>query len=192
MGLTAAWLIGMGSIFFWISQYTARPGDTGEPPVRWPVESALRPATNQPTLLVFIHPHCPCSRATLRELDLLIAQCEGAVRTIVIFSKPDGTAADWGDTDLWRTAGQMRGATSFLDSGETESRRFQAETSGLALLYNERLELVFNGGITFARGHSGDNPGRTAVVDLVRHTISRGVKTPVFGCQLFDQECRKP
>jgi hypothetical protein len=43
---------------------------------------------------------------------------------------------------------------------------------------------VFKGGITSSRGHSGDNLGRDAVIDLVTSGVASASSAPVFGCSL--------
>jgi hypothetical protein len=58
------------------------------------------------------------------------------------------------------------------------------------MLYDGNGRLLFSGGITGARGHSGDNAGRSTVLSLLsRDTVDRA-ETPVFGCSLFDPEAR--
>jgi len=64
-------------------------------------------------------------------------------------------------------------------------------TSGHVVLYDADGKLVFNGGITSSRGHSGDNAGRAAITKLVHHESAAVPEAPVFGCSLLDpkQEC---
>jgi hypothetical protein len=187
--VTAVWLLAMSAVLILLARYSARTGTVATPPTAWPAESALVPGQKVATLLVFAHPRCPCTRATLRELELLLAQCEGAVKTFVIFNQPEGTSSAWTETDLWRSARQMRDVNAFCDRGGLETKRFQAETSGASVLYDRNGRLAFSGGITLARGHSGDNPGRSALTKLIRGTRQERVNTPVFGCPLFNEDC---
>jgi hypothetical protein len=188
----AVWLLGVGAVLFWMSRYSSTAGQSGRPPLVWPSSSALSPATTGSTLLLFVHPHCPCTRATLRELELLLAECNGALSALVLFHQPHGVPADWTKTDLWRAACRTKGVTAQVDRAGVEAKRFQAQTSGMALLYDTQSRLLFSGGITLARGHSGDNPGRSTIAALVRGTLSSPARTPVFGCPLFDDECSEP
>jgi len=51
------------------------------------------------------------------------------------------------------------------------------------LLYDISGRLVFDGGITSARGHQGDNAGRSAISALLTGQHDVVVRaTPVFGC----------
>src|SRR5882724_1733252 len=118
---------------------------------------------------MFAHPRCPCTRATLGELELVMARCEGLLNAHVVFIRPDSTTEDWPRTGLWRRAAAIRGVTVHSDDAGLEARRFGVETSGHTLLYDRRGHLLFQGGITAARGHSGDNPGRSALVALLLH-----------------------
>jgi hypothetical protein len=45
--------------------------------------------------------------------------------------------------------------------------------------------LVFSGGISDARGHEGDNPGRTALMAILTGGHPAAIRTPVFGCYLY-------
>ena len=69
-------------------------------------------------------------------------------------------------------------------------------TSGQVLLYQPSGRLAFSGGITPARGHSGDNPGSDAVLSLVRREARQADGVPVtcrvFGCPLFDNPVIAP
>jgi hypothetical protein len=185
----AIWLIATGTAMFMITRNSVSPGDAGSPPTRWPTESSLEHSADKPTLLLFLHPHCPCSRATLGELELLLANCHNSLNTIIVFAKPSGTPADWMRSDLWQTARRTRGVVALSDEEGCESERFAAETSGTALLYNQSGDLLFHGGITGARGHSGDNAGRDAVLALLGNPVREAVETSVFGCPLFDRRC---
>ena len=71
------------------------------------------------------------------------------------------------------------------DDNGVEAARFGAVTSGQTVLYDEDGALLFTGGITGARGHSGDNAGRASVVALFESRTGRTSWTSVFGCGLF-------
>jgi hypothetical protein len=178
----ALWLLAVVSALAALGVQANRAGSPGAPPARWPAESALAPAPDRPTLVLFAHPRCPCTRATLGELDLLLAQSGGRLRTHVLFIQPPGTPDDWVQTDLWHTASQLSGVTVHRDRDGVEARRFHCETSGQVLLYDRGGRLAFQGGITISRGHAGDNPGRNALLTLLDPSSLGTVKTPVFGC----------
>jgi hypothetical protein len=140
---------------------------------------------------MFAHPHCPCTRASLGELEVLLTHFPSQLNSYVVFLKPTGTAANWEKTDLWRKASSIPGVRVYTDDAGIEAHRFQSETSGQTLLYDRGGRLLFQGGITLSRGHAGDNPGRSAIEELLREGHSNQVKTPVFGCSLFEAQCKQ-
>jgi hypothetical protein len=52
------------------------------------------------------------------------------------------------------------------------------------VLYDPEGRLVYRGGITGARGHSGANAGRAAVVAAIERSPNALDRGPVFGCPL--------
>jgi hypothetical protein len=181
----ALWLIAVigGMRQLWI--YSATPGVEGTPPDRWPDASRLERRPGEPTLVMVIHPHCPCSRSSIGELSALMTRASGRMHAYIVFVRPPGFTADWARTDLWSSAGLIAGVTRILDDG-TEGSRFGAATSGQAMLYGADGRLLFSGGITRGRGHYGDNSGVRAIADLLNNpSAPSGATTPVYGCALF-------
>src|ERR1700734_3391131 len=66
----------------------------------FPRSCALQLVTDKPTLVIFVHPRCPCTRASLHELDGLLALTENRVSATVVFTIPDGVPAGWERGDL--------------------------------------------------------------------------------------------
>ena len=174
--------ITVGSLYgYW---YESTPAETGIVRDRWPAESACILSASRPTLLMFVHPRCPCSRASLSELALLMTHCQDRVSTEVMFFTPRSVSEDWGKTDLWESATRIPGVLPRLDLGGDEHRRFGARVSGEVFLFQPSGELSFHGGITAGRGHSGDNQGRATLESFLLDRQLPTKSTPVFGCQL--------
>ncbi len=167
-----------------MAQYSQTAGAAGPAPAQWPESSQGHPAPSQYHLVLFLHPRCPCSRATLGELEQLVAHCQGLFSAQVWFIQPQGMSEAWVKTDLWQAAAAIPGVQVGVDHDGEEARLFHAATSGQTLLYDARGGLIFQGGITLARSHSGDNPGRDAIESLLKQKISHATSTPVFGCAL--------
>jgi hypothetical protein len=180
---SVAWLgaVGYGLRLVWVYENSA--GRSGSPPTTWPTESAIRSKPGLPTLVLFLHPHCPCSRATVGELALLMAHSQGRVNANAVFVKPAGFEA-WEKTDLWNSASDIPGVTMNVDENGVEAQRFRSETSGQVALYSAEGTLLFSGGITGSRGHSGDNEGRSAILSILATGKAPKIQTPVFGCPL--------
>lgn len=188
------WLLVVGGGLSVLWGYENTPGVSAAPPRQWPADSQIRLAPGRATLVMLAHPHCPCTRASIGELASLMAHGQGRLTAYVLFLKPAGFSEDWEKTDLWRSAAGIPGVTPVVDAEGAEARRFHAITSGQTLLYGADGRLLFSGGITASRGHSGDNAGRSAVVSLVNTGGAERDETFVFGCPLFDEnsECRGP
>jgi len=192
--LLVLWLsvVACGMAFVW--SYNHKPGAPAAAPLHWPVDSAVRRASDHYTMVMLAHPKCPCTRASVEEMSKLMAHCQGRLTTYVLFVKPKDSPKDWNKTDLWNSAAIIPGVSVLVDEDGTEARRFGGATSGQVLLYDQNGALVFRGGITESRGHIGDNAGRSAVESLVNRGLADRDKALVFGCPLFDPdlECKKP
>jgi hypothetical protein len=167
--------------------YEMTPGAAAAPRASWSSDSSLPFDAGRANLVMFVHPKCPCSRASLDELAEALARVEGRPNCAVVFYKPLGGDAGWEQTDLWRQAGSIPGVTRYCDVGGTEAARFAASVSGETFLYDRRGRLLFHGGITASRGHRGENAGRTAIERLLGGDGEPAPRTPVFGCSLAER-----
>ena len=116
--------------------YDNKPGTAANPSPRWPATSRLAPAADGPTLVLFAHPQCSCSPASLGELAEVLARVRTRPRTYVVFLKPSGVADGWERTALWQTAAQIENVTVVRDDDGLEAQRFSAATSGQTFLYD--------------------------------------------------------
>jgi len=183
--LAAVWIVAVVAGLSVLWSYENTPGAAAQAPAQWPVESGLQRATDGPTLILFAHPQCTCTRASLGEFQEILARATRRPRTYVVFLKPIGFGVDWEKTDLWRTATSLPGVTVIRDDEGVEATRFGVITSGQTMLFDESGALLFSGGITGARGHAGDNAGRASLVALLNHSKTDLSLTSVFGCPLF-------
>lgn len=167
-----------------LTLYANAPGASQQAPLQWPKDSGIHLSEHNPTLIMFAHPKCPCTRASLGELEKIVARFDGAVTPWVVFFKPAESDQDWDQTDLRETAAAIPGVHILTDFDGVEARRFHATTSGQTILYNEHGERLFNGGITLARGHAGDNQGKSAIECYLSDTVPDCNQTPVFGCPI--------
>jgi hypothetical protein len=187
IAICATWLSAAIAGAWFLASYGNAPGSTGQTPQSWPADSHINPPRDRPTLLMFAHPQCPCTRASVAELNRLLTRCQSEMTVHVFFIKPPGLPQDWTVSPLWNSAAEIPGVNVAADSDGAEARRFGAESSGYVVLYDEHGKLQFNGGITSARGHAGDNAGANVIVSWANERAVRIGQTPVFGCGLFDQ-----
>jgi hypothetical protein len=148
----------------------------------FPRSSAVRLVSDKLTLVLFAHPHCPCTRASLHELDGLLAETQNRVSVTVVFTIPDGVPADWEQGDLWNSATRIPGVRVIRDQGGGEAHQFDVEGSGHACPLRE---VTFQRWDHPIRGHEGDNVGRSAIVSFILDGHSPVSHTPVFGCSLL-------
>lgn len=117
-----------------------------------------------------------------------MARAHGQLEADVFFYLPTHEAGAWARTDLWRSASAIPGVRVHEDREAAVAQSFGAFTSGQTILYDARGRLLFKGGITGLRGHSGDNAGRGAIIALLLGETPRQstlpVMTPVLGCSL--------
>jgi hypothetical protein len=184
IGMTAVWLVAIGIGMHALQRYETTPGAPGGPPAKWPVKSQLPRQAGLPTIVVLGHPKCPCTRATIGELALMMTRLHDQVSTVVVFVRPQGTPEGWDDTDLRRSAAAIPGVTVVSDLNEVEADLFGAQVSGQTMLYSATGRLLFSGGITASRGHAGDNIGRSSIVSFVTTGTADHDRTPVYGCAL--------
>ncbi|MEM8669802.1 MAG: RedB protein [Planctomycetota bacterium] len=184
--LISAWLVITVAGLAYLANYEHTPGISRQAPRVWPGASQLERSQQRHTLLLFAHPHCPCTRASFNELACLMADCQNQVDVHVVFVKPPRAdeTIEWSSGALWNIADEIPGVQTYLDEGGIEARRFASLTSGQVLLFDAKGQLQFQGGITSSRGHSGDNEGRHAVVERILGQKSEFATTLVYGCEL--------
>ncbi len=182
------WAASVVAGFASLARYSATAGPTVRAATPgWPDASRVERAKDKATLVLFAHPKCPCTRATMNELAWLMTHLAGSLEARVLFVAPPGVDAAWADTDIVRRAKAIDGVTVSVDALGAEARRFGACTSGVTYLYTSTGQRLFSGGITGARGHEGDNAGRRAVVECVKNRTIQA-ETPAYGCGLFGPE----
>lgn len=175
------------SVGFWkLTLYGVTPGLAAQSKSRWPAHTDLQRTLQAPALVAFVHPRCPCSAATLSELERLMPSLYRRFAVTVVFFKPKGETDAWAQQALWRKARAIPGVETRIDEAGVEATRFGAQTSGQVFLFDQQGALVFEGGITPERGHSGDSVGRSAILHFVQHGTSEIAHAPVFGCALIE------
>lgn len=188
----AAWCgcaaLGMRSML----DYEFTAAKASDSPSKWPTTSALVRSEDRPTLVMFLHPRCPCSRASLTELSQLATSSDGRLSIQIVFVLPSNVAEGWKQASLWKWAQEIPGAVVTTDQNGTEAQRFGVATSGESLLFDTDGQLMFQGGMTAARGHEGNNAGRIALTSLVASGHAEWSRSPVFGCPLLNRCCQLP
>ena len=165
--------------------YELSDGGDLRAPEHWPAGSRIPRTLNQPTLVVFAHPRCPCTEATFDELAEIATKAGSAATISVIFFTPTAAGPDWTQSLSVRRAAAIPGVKVVTDENGREARIFRASTSGRTLLYHGNGALIFDGGITSSRGESGSNVGADTLAALLAGGEVSHASTPVFGCPIL-------
>jgi len=162
-------------------------------PTPWAGDTQSRPASGfRYEIVMFVHPHCPCTRASLRELAGVVRESPD-ITVRVVFVLPVSSPAGWERGHTWDMANKFEFARVSCDVGGAEARLAGATTSGMVVVYDETGMVVFRGGMTRARGRDGENSGRQSITALLNGTPPLTRETPAFGCPLLDVSgCANP
>lgn len=188
--LLVLWLVAAAGGFYWAVQYDLKPETAKQAPATWPAGSKLELDTDRTTLLMFVHPHCPCTRASLAELARVQEQSGREVAIKLVLVKPAGMDLNWRESQVWSSIAAVPGAQIVYDPLGKEAARFRAATSGATLAYSPQGRLLFAGGVTGARGHYGPSAASEALLAAISDQHSVQI-TAVYGCPLTnaDNKC---
>lgn len=180
----AAWCAAVAVAGGYVVRYAGTPGDGPSALAGWPRASHLELARDRPTLVVFAHPKCSCTRATLTELAHVVGRVREQASVYVVFARPSGVDDAWMRSDLWARAERIPGVTVVADTEDGEAKLFGVKTSGTTLLFDATGAVRFSGGITVARGHEGPSAGQDRLLAAILGNGVDARDSSVFGCGL--------
>lgn len=185
--LIMAWGIAviLGLELLWQFQSTPGSKTGGENPA-WPRGTSIQASSDGLTLVMFVHPRCPCTVASVGELRRITGGLSQTPHLHLIVLQPLEHDEHWQNNDLVNQARQLPQADVHWDQGGKIAQLFGAKTSGQVLLFNPQGQCLYRGGITGLRGQEG--PSREG--DVLYGCIASGRQAdhdyPVFGCALQD------
>lgn len=186
--LVFSWLAIIVAGLCFAVDFEKRPALISEQLKVWPKESRLQRNENGLTLLMFVHPNCPCSQASIAELARFMNKNRN-LSGYVCFLIPKNVDGSWLESKNWQDARKIPGLVSAPDYSESEAEKFFARGSGETFLFAKDGKLLFHGGITAARGHEGPNSGLDSLQLAVQRMENKETVYPVYGCSL--QNCSK-
>lgn len=184
------WFCGIVAAFALVWQYKSTPGASIEPPEVWPAAATIHPAAGMPNLLLFAHPQCPCTRASMAELSRIADALKGKAKIHVVLVRPRSTGPGFEDGAIADRAATVAGAEVLIDPGGEQADLFGAAVSGSTVLYSPEGKLLFRGGLTTARGHEGQGPAFDRILALASGGASERNDAPTFGCDLKEPIAR--
>jgi hypothetical protein len=194
----AVWLAVVAAAY-WVmnrNQFATNDSPTATFAEHWPSGSQLPRNANHATLVLFMHPKCPCTQATLSELERLFTavagQADEKIEFVVDATIPEAADDDWLNTSTVKRAKAISNAKVFVDRGGKEASQFGATTSGFLMLFDENGSRQYAGGVTESRGHEGGNIGSNNLARILCHEINATESLPAFGCRLCLPDSEHP
>jgi hypothetical protein len=178
------WIVIVAAGVGTLAVYSQTPGPADAPPVMGGFGQRSASAKSHWSLIIGIHPKCPCTLATISELQRIMRQCAGTLSCSVVAFVPTNAPGNWTDTESVRQAREIPGVEVVNDVGGSKLTHLGIQTSGAAVLYDSTGTPRFHGGITPSRGHEGVNIGSETICALINGQQPFVADTPVFGCRI--------
>ena len=134
-------------------------------------------------LVMFVHPKCPCTSASLSELDRIVRRATRRVQVEVVAVGVSPSDIDDIESSSLAFARMIPGAVVRAET-PGEGERLGAGTSGHLAAFDAMNCELFRGGITRARAHYGNSQGGCAVSEIIQGASPSLRSRPVYGCQL--------
>lgn len=186
----AVWILlaGMGTMALLARETRQAPRNVT--PHQWPSDTEIQRSHDKATLLMFIHPNCPCTRASVTQLMRVVSELPASSRPQTIFVARRAAVDDWRAEWLTSMEASVPGAVIVRDLESIEAKRFGAAASGHVLLYEADGTLSFDGGVTLGRGHEGENAAADALARALSTSGTARAHTAVFGCPITNRQPR--
>ena len=189
-GLTAVllglWCLVTATGFGFVFVYDQTPGQVAEPQPLTKVD--LHWSSPAPFRLVMgMHPMCPCTRASVDELQRLLLDSQGAIECQVLSFEPASNPEKFRDAKLNRQVELLPNTTLVPDPDGEMAAQLGMHTSGAVVLYDRWGTPMFYGGVTGSRGHVGLSPGGKALLDMVQGSSPATRRTPIYGCPIQEK-----
>lgn len=158
-----------------LTAHAAIPGNSGTGQPWWPSGTPLGEMHGKPKLVIAIHPECPCTRASLRQLASVLATGRDRCDAIALVR-----------SDAANDLSPIPGLRIVPDPGGRLAAKLGQFTSGDVVFYGTDGKRLFHGGITDSRGHEGRCSGSQALSQLLIGEACTTTTAPVFGCVIQD------
>lgn len=160
-----AWSITLGSLLFGLMAYSQQPGDLSKPPLGSMLDRELDQSRH--TLFIAIHPRCPCTSASLYELERLVTRSNGRLDVTILAYFPGDDSEEWTAKNQIGTVASLESVDWEWDENGHIASSMGCKTSGSVVLYSPCGQPLFWGGITSSRGHAGDNQGSDTILEIL-------------------------
>ena len=192
------WLMAVCSGMVAFYDYSFTQGASPATPASFPKQSRLPRIDGQRCLLMFVHPMCGCTNASVEQIRRLYHDIQAAGHSVpqltFVIRQPSATEPAWSSTSVLQLCNSVPGASLIQDYDGSESRLFGVTTSGTCCLFDNNGQRIFVGGITIARGHQGPAPSAWQLKRAITEGHITDEHFQVFGCAMFSatQETGQP
>ena len=181
--MASIWLLLIATCVYMLLDHSYQPAQTNASVAAWPTNSRLSRNSSGIQLVMFAHPCCPCTAASLNELDRLVREIPDGTIATIAFNIRGLSAEDLAHADNLKLLKDSEKLTLFYDDG-SEADAFGATVSGELLAFDCSGRRLFRGGLTAARGHAGESVGRDVLQQIAGGQFLDACETPVYGCRL--------
>ena len=185
--LVAIWALSFIGGYWTLVHYHQTPSESVATAQHWTAED-LKLCPTAPTILIAIHPQCACTRASLRELQRILARyrCPTEVQAL-IYTPHDLNPAEMKSWEQSATMSELANIAKINCHRDPEGKtatELGMHTSGDIRIYHPNGRLLFHGGVTSARAHEGESLATAKVLAALRGELERPESHPVYGCSL--------
>lgn len=181
--LAIGWCAALLLVWNQLLAHTYRPANTPGAVAAWPVIDQQFDSTGV-NILVFAHPFCPCTRATLAELEDSLQRASPELKVTIVFITAGLSADDVDRSATVAAAKQFPRVALQFDPSADMAKLFGASVSGEVFVFDAAGNRVFHGGITAGRGHRGHSVSKEAFEQVIRGKYEGAGEFPLFGCRL--------
>ncbi len=183
---TVLWLTGItaGSYAMLRHEFDGRTASGA--PEQWPAELGdFNPSESDLTLVMAVHPDCPCTRASIEQLDRILTQNPGQCQAIALVYTSEGDdATSIKEGAYWRRLASLPEVRPQLDPEGHFAIKLGSGISGTVAAYDRKGVLRFQGGLTPSRGHGGPSVAVTTINRILKGESNELAAAPTFGCSI--------
>lgn len=140
------------------------------------------------SLIFFYHPHCPCTKATIRCLERIFTRFDDQPNFVAVAYCPGTEHDSWIESSLTATLRNVDQSQVVIDRDGKYCMNFGVCTSGHAVVYDDTGRLIFSGGVTPGRGHEGHSRAASDLLNKINGLSGEVSHWPVYGCPIIEPE----
>ncbi len=182
--VSSLWIGGICAGTIAMLEHGFDPGKKCDAPLNIPPELTALSRNDKPlTVFIAVHPDCPCTGASLEQLDHLLARNPDSVEVVGIVRANDPWQSK--SSSYWKRLEAIPNAHPVADPEGKFAALLGTYVSGSTVAYGQRGNLLFQGGVTASRGHAGPSQALDDLESIARQLAPLELcSTPIFGCSL--------